>query len=123
MATTTTNTLSAVNNVGYFDTALRGLITLSLLAPVLSMPSALHSSWLTLLALSSIYPLVTLLCRWDPIYDLIHSHRAHKARIKAQQMRDYVQMFQALAASPTTGARHSLPTNQGNDKTRPSQAA
>jgi len=73
-----------VNNVGYIDATIRLLVGVSALLPIfLQIP---QNAWdyATILALLSIYPLSTAICRWDPVYELSNI-RSTKDAVSAER--------------------------------------
>lgn len=83
----TYETISKPHNIGPLDTAVRlalaggGLYALTLGAGQVS-------AWNSVLALLAVYPLVTAICRWDPLYDFagIRTRRGqfHESQLLAE---------------------------------------
>lgn len=65
----TIRSISSNHNVGYLDALARLAIAGAGLYSV-AMVSGQVSEWNSILALLSTYPLITALCRWDPIYEV-----------------------------------------------------
>lgn len=64
---TSAQTLS-VTNLGTYDRVLRYLLAVTLLAPAFVISETGTLDWLALPVLASIYPTLTAVTGWDPIY-------------------------------------------------------
>ena len=112
-----------VNNIGYMDATLRMLVGIALIAPALMQVP--HSTWgfVGVSALLSIYPFVTAICRWDPMYQLFDVRSTKETLRQEQIIEAYLevsrQYVRSLAGTTNVGSGNSA----ANDESQSRQCA
>lgn len=84
------NKIPNVTNVGYIDSLVRLAIGIGALTPALLQISSV-GEFSSVLALVSIYPLLTAGLRWDPIYEIVNVRSTHETLISEQVIEDFLE--------------------------------
>ena len=84
------NKIPNVTNVGYIDSLVRLVIGIGALTPALLQLSSV-GEFSSVLALVSIYPLLTAGLRWDPFYEIVNVRSTHETLISEQVIEDFLE--------------------------------
>lgn len=94
------------NNVGIYDQYARLLLTAVLLSPVF-LTSSGPLDWMTLPILASVYPILTAIMAWDPVYGWLNFSTTHSKSTSVDTRQEPEALISHLGrdTSPTTTMR------------------
>lgn len=97
--------IPTVYNIGYIDALLRALLGMAMLSPALLQVPKNFSEFeaAAVLALFSIYPLISAIIRWDPLYQLLDFRSTKEAVTQEQIIEQFLdksrQFFRSLSGT------------------------
>jgi len=95
--------IPSVYNVGYIDAFLRALLGLAMLSPALMQVPKNYLEFAAILALFSIYPIISAIYRWDPLYQLFDIRSTKETIAKEQIIEQFLdksrQFFGSLSGT------------------------
>lgn len=107
--------LPNVNNIGYIDASLRVALGVGALSPALMQVP--HNGWnfVAISALLSIYPLLTAVYRWDPLYQLFDIRSTKESIPQENRIEEYLEVSRQYLSSLTGTSKLNSSDPAAND--------
>lgn len=120
------NKIPNVSNVGYIDSLFRLGIGIAALSPVM-LQQTYSPAINSILALISIYPILTSILRWDPFYELLDIRSTRETVKSEQSIEDFLERsrlyLRALATTSHVSHVSHVPGSASNEIEKPRKTA
>jgi len=112
-----------VYNVGYIDALLRAFLGVAMLLPLLLQAPKNYVEAAVVLALFSVYPIISALYRWDPLYQLFDIRSTKEAVTKEQVIEQFLEKSRQFFRSLSGTTKVQVQVMAANDEIKHRQSA